>query len=339
MNYKPIIITLILSILLVSSCSTETKKKSDEVELRKGFTGLTIEFLKNTPPERVFVSDSFPVFVRIKNIGAFSIKDNKKAIISLGVEKDYTENINLLQGRANSVDNLPNVAEFTLEGKSLVNLEGDEEVVSYVLKAGRIDPQSEAHPSSVIATVCYPYETVLDTTVCIDTDVSNLRPGKKVCHAQDLVFSNGQGAPIAVTKVEASMNPAESSDQKSLSDKIKPQFLIYIENKGAGTAIKEESVKDFCIKSDTSHENLNIIYIDVFLSGKQLICQLEKKRGSDDLGHIKLKDKKDIIRCSVNDEQLVDRNQNPYLSPLKIVLNYGYSQSVSANYFIMKPVS
>lgn len=344
---KKIISLFAFLILFIAACTTGTKKSSTDIDVRVGFSGLTLEFLKNTPPQKVFEGDIVPVLLKVKNNGAYSIPENNKAVLSLGFEKDYTKSVKLLQGgRVQALDGLYNTAALNLEGKSPINQIGDEEVISYNLEAGKIDPQSEAHTSTVVATLCYPYETVLSSTVCIDTDINNLRPAKKVCSNKYLIFSNGQGAPVAVTKLEINMLPTIS--EKNAADKIKPQFLIYVENKGQGTVIKNEAVKDFCTKSDTSHENLNIVYVDAELSGKKLKCQLEKKKDSNELGHIKLKDKKDIIRCStVNAEESnkadymsdIDRNQDPYLSPLKISLNYGYTQSISANYFIQKPVS
>ncbi len=322
--------------MFATSCTAGTSKKSTDIDVRVGFSGLIMEFLKNTPPQKVFEGDIVPVLIKVRNNGAYSIPENNKAILSLGFEKDYTKSVKLMQGgRVQALDNLYNTAAFNLEGKSPINPNGEEEVISYNLEAGKIDPQSEAHTSTVVATLCYPYETVLSSTVCIDTDINDLRPAKKVCSNKDLIFSNGQGAPVAVTKLEINMLPAIS--EKNAADKIKPQFLIYVENKGQGTVIKNEAVKDFCTKSDTSHENLNIVYVDVELSGKKLKCQLETKKDSSELGHIKLKDKKDIIRCAF--EEGIDKNQDAYLSPLKITLRYGYAQSISANYFIQKPVS
>lgn len=323
-------ITLIL-MLVVIACTTQTNKKTTEVDVRVGFNGLLIDFLKNTPPQKVFEGDMFPVMIKVKNSGAYSMKGDKKAVISLGVEKDYIGKLNLLGNE--KIQKIDNAASFNLEGRSIANPRGEEKVISYNLEAGKIDPQSEAHPSTITATLCYPYETVLDATICIDTDVNNLRPSKKVCNAQDLILNNGQGAPVAITKVEISMLPAQISEKRS--EKIKPQFLIYVENKGNGLVIKNEAVDDFCTKSDTSHENFNIVYVDVSLSNKPLECQIDKKER--ELGHIKLKDKKDIIRCSLDEG--IDRNQDPYFSPFKVVLNYGYTHSISSNYLIQKLVS
>ncbi len=332
---KQKIIFFLIFAVIVSSCSITNTRKAP-LDIRSGLDGLSLEFLKNTPPQKIFENDVFPAIIKVKNKGAYSIKGNDVAVLSLGVEKDYTKKVELLKGGKVMQEGAGSSAIFNLNGKSQLNPIGEEEIISYNIEAGKIDPQSEAHPSTVTATLCYPYETVLESTVCVDTDINNLRPGKKICSSQDLIFSNGQGSPVSITKIEPLMLPLQLSGSQ-ITDKIKPQFLIYIENKGPGVVIKKESVKDFCTKSDTTYENFNIVYVDAFLSNKPLKCQLEKKEGSDELGHIKLKDNKDIIRCYL--EEGVPRSDDPYLSPLKIVLKYGYTQSISASYFIQKPVS
>ena len=330
---KKIIITTLSLIIFILGCGTQSTKTKKDIDVRVGVEGLKLEFLKNTPPQKIFERELFPVIIKVGNKGAFSLKDNNKAILSLGVEKDYTENVQLLAGgRVQKVDG--NAANFDLEGRSIVNQKGEEEVISYNLKAGKVDPQSEFHSSTVIATLCYPYQTILESTVCIDTDISNIRPGKKVCKLQDIVFNNGQGAPVAVTKIEVQMLPTqESQSQEGGYGRIKPQFLIFVENKGQGTVIRKESVNEFCTQSGATHKNINIVYVDASLSGQKLKCQLVATEGTSFPRHIKLKDKKDIIWCSK--EEGIPA-QDTYLTPLKIVLGYGYTQSISANYLIQK---
>lgn len=332
------IVSITAIIIFLAACNTAGTNNNSDINVRVGFTGLTLELLKNTPPQRMFEGDIFPFVIKIKNNGAYSIKDDKRAVVSLIVEKDYTRNVQLLnEGKLEIAEGRSSSAFFTILGRTQIDPKGGEEIISYNVQAGKIDPQSEFHSSTIIGTVCYPYETVLSATVCVDTDITNLRPVKKVCNAQDLIFGNGQGAPVAITKIETRMLPFDITAGSPPTDKIRPQFLVYVENKGPGLVIKEESVNDFCTKSNTEHGNYNIVYVEAYLSDKKLVCRLESKPNSDELGHIKLKDKKDIIRCY--QEEGIPRTYDPYLSPLKIVLKYGYTQSISANYFIMKPVN
>ncbi len=332
-------IFIVLSIFMLASCTSGgTSSKASEVNYRIGTSGLSMQFLKNTPPQKVFEGDSFPAMIILKNSGAYSIKES--AYLSLGVEKDYTREVQLLAGGRVS-KGVGSSAVFNLDGRSEINPNGDEEVISYTLQAGKIDPQSETHTSALIATLCYPYETTLESDVCVDTDVNNLRPGKKVCSQHDLSFGSGQGAPVAVTRIEARMLPNEITKDDGVSDRINPQFLIYVENIGNGLVIKQGSENVFCTKSSASYGDYNVVYVTVSLSNDELDCQLIADKNKPELpGHIKLKDKKDIIRCNMKKESRgISKNTDSYLSPLKVVLKYGYTQSIAANYAIQKPVS
>lgn len=327
----------IFLIFVVVGCNISSSQKPKEIDVRVGFNGLMMEFAKNTPPQKIFEKDYFPVVLKITNNGAFGIKkeNSQYAFLSLGVEKDYTK---ILQLQTTDIVKQENQASarFALDGKTPLNPNGDLEVISYNLQAGNVDPQSEAHISTLIATLCYPYQTILSATVCIDTDVSGTRPGKKVCKMQDLNFNSGQGAPVAATKIEVNMLPQFGSDNQVTS--VRPQFLIYIENKEKGNIIKEGLERDYCTKTNFVHENLNKVRVAASLGGKELDCKTFKKGSADEKdkdNYVKLIDKKALARCVMKDSDISRTNDN-YLTPLKVTLAYGYTQSVSSSYSIQK---
>lgn len=326
--------------MLVSACNMQTSgKKAADINVRVGFNGILMEFMKNTPPVKIFEDDAFPVIIRLRNDGAYTI-DKDKAVLSLGVEKDYTKALKLqTTERISRLDlgkqSSDEPAAFGLNGKTSLNPTGDYDVISYNLQAGKVDPQSEAHASTVIATVCYPYQTILDTTTCIDTDISSTKPGKKVCKMEDINFNGGQGGPVSVTRIEVNMLPTAVNEQTG-DQKIKPQFLIFIENMGKGNVIQNGVEKDYCTKSEVTHDKLNKIFVKASLGGKELYCPTNRKDFSDEKkdGYVKLVDKKALARCILTDG--ISRADETYLSPLRIELTYGYTQSILANYFIQK---
>ena len=332
---KKINFTFLLFLLLLSSCTSQGNQKAKDIEVRVGFNGLIMEFAKNTPPQKVFETDIFPVILNIRNSGASDVK-KENAFLSLGIEKDYTKKLQLqATGSIKKANEGEASAMFGLNGKSQINQIGDFEVVSYQLTAGSVDPQSETHKSTVIATLCYPYQTILDSTVCIDTDLSSTRPGKKVCSMQDLAFSSGQGAPVAVTKIEINMLPSAITSDNQISI-IRPQFLIYIENKDKGDVLKSGSEKDYCTKPNIAHENLNKVYVVASLGGKELDCKTNKIDLNNLMdNYVKLLDKKALARCILKESD-ISRTADNYLSPLKVTLTYGYTQSITANYIIQK---
>ena len=139
------------------------------------------------------------------------------------------------------------------------------------------------------------------------------------------------------------MLPTDIS-QDSQARKIRPQFLILIENKGQGNPVKRESTRDFCTRDDTTsinfHDNLNRVKVNAFLSNQELDCTPKEKINNQlstekyKYALAKLKDKKELIRCTLTDG--LDASQDSYLTPFRITLTYGYTQSLSTNYLIQK---
>ena len=264
MSKKNILLLIVLSVLLISCQFSGTSTTGQrEIDTHIGFDGLTAEFSKDAPPQVVFEDSSFPILLKVRNNGAYDIKE-KKGTITIGREKDYVTG--LVQATSTKVGILSgDSASFDVDGKSILNPYGEEILLQWNAKTGKLDPQSEIKQSVITATLCYPYQTILTTTLCIDPDVFGLRPGKKACNVKDMGFSSGQGAPIAVTKIEQQMIPQ--------GDSIKPQFLIFLENRGRGTPVNILNYHDICAKPFSDTKNLwNTVRIKAFASGnKQLI--------------------------------------------------------------------
>ncbi len=334
---KHIACSVFILLLLVSCGNSQQQKPLPEV--RSGMDGLAMEFVKNAPPAVIFESTSFPAILRVKNIGAYSISKDASAILSLAVERDYTIITTLETSSRVEQGSDKNEAKFSVEGKSIVNTKGDEEVISYTLTAGKLEPQSETHISNVIASICYPYSTELVTSVCIDTDPNGLRPIKKSCSQENLPFSAGQGAPVAITSIEVFMLPSADTQQ------IVPQFYITIENKGKGEVAHRNTFQQLCQRSanptqgSISYQDFNTLFITASLSNEKLTCalrdQASKLDPNEKEGIVRLKSKKDVVRCFGNPVNML---LEAYTAPLKVQLDYGYTQSLATEYTIRKPV-
>ncbi|MBI2208669.1 hypothetical protein HYU50_04185 [Candidatus Woesearchaeota archaeon] len=308
---KLILVLGILFLIVLSGCKGTSNKSITDEDVRKGFDGLAMTFTKNAPPDKVFEQSIFPIGIELKNKGA---SDIVKGFLVMGFEKEY-------------VDALKEAKEtFDIKGKSIFNLNGDGEFKTLNAQAKKVGSQSETHPSTILATACYPYRTVLGTSVCIDTDVFGKQLRKKACQAKDLEFTNGQGAPIAITKVEVRMLPDADNDP----NKVIPHFIIYIENKGNGEVVAEDKIEDVCSKKPLGFKDFNMVNIRASLSDKELNCNL----GEAEKAEARLREKKDIIRCTL--EEGVQSNRDAFTSPLKIELDYGYTLTISKDITIEK---
>lgn len=317
--YKRLI--LILAIFLIMGCEGGPSGSDIILDVHKGLDALIMGFLENAPPDEVYENGLIPVYVKLENKGAFDISDG---YLALGYEKDYMSMYSWqIEGPViNTISD--DLVQFSLKGKSYINIDGDSGIVSLKLKAKRIEEQSERHRSTILITGCYRYETEVEDTVCIDTDIYDLRKRDKACMVRDLSLKS-QGAPVAVDEIEVKMLPHMDEN------KIKPQFIIHAENKGGGEVIRKESIKDACSAAPLSFEDYNRIAVRAFLSDKELDCDLIS---DSNIGYMRLKEKEDYIRCVL--EEGISEEKGTYSTTLKVVLDYGYTHSISKDMTIKK---
>ena len=217
------------------------------------------------------------------------------------------------------------LCRIEIKGKSIYSPVGDEEFIQVNPQAKKISAQSETHPSTIFATACYPYNTTLGTSVCIDTDIIDEVKGKKACNVKDLTFSEGQGAPVAITKIETRMLPYADVN------KVKPHFIIFIENKGNGEVVNSSKLNLSCSSSGLNYTDFNTITITASLPQGDLKCSENVDTGPT---AVRLREKEDIVRCTLEDG--VDIGRDAYTAPLKIELNYGYTFTISKDIIIEK---
>jgi hypothetical protein len=294
-----LIITSIFLILIVGCSNGEGPSVSiTDNDIHTGTEGLSFKFGEKTPPPLVYATDNFPIGVEIKNKGAFDVQNG---YLLLNIEEDLLE---LDQGNQRS--------KVDLEGKSLSNPEGDEEVFRFNVISRELGKVTETITTTMLATLCYKYQTDVNVDVCVDTDFYNTREIEKACDAKDESFTSGQGAPIAVTRIESKILEE--------NEIIKPHFTIYLRNKGQGEVINQNSVDNACSASTIGDSQLNYLNVNVNLGDmqSQLTCKPNQ---------IKLKDDAEIIRCTLDEG--VDKSIQPYTTVLNIKLDYGYIETIS----------
>jgi len=326
-----------ISLLLLAGCSSGPGKNSGGKDMsaklpfayaavHSGTEGIKIEFLPNAPPSELlapFKSGSsypFKAALKLSNKGAFDVEDGWVVLTS---EEDYMK-----------LDSFKTA--FSLKGKSIFNPGGDSgiEVFDGSTKPFR-EGQSEKHKSIIVlATLCYKYRTDVKTDVCIDTDVLGMSQKKKVCSVKDVSLSGGQGAPVAVTKIEAKIFPEGSGERIAF---VKPQYVIHIKNTGDGEVLNPSAdMSSACSSelvsnrdSDAFKKIWNIATVSASLSGKELVCSPNP---------IRLRAKEDFVRCSLRDEDKIDANIPSYTAPLTITFNYGYTTTISKEVTVIREV-
>lgn len=363
------IIALTLIIFLITGCTnilnTGKNTKREKVVLT-GTKGLELSFLKNAPPAKVFegrlkdygggelkpIGDPFKAIVKIQNIGAYDIDEENPAVIRFAYEQGYVDFIDIEEPETIEIGGVFDTeldkksANFFLKGRSLINSKGNEIEVVSNFESRQLVSLSTIHSSSMFASVCYPYQTRLSTSVCIDPDVYGLSEDLKACEAKSLTFAGGQAAPLAITKVDVRIVPVDQ-------DNVRPEFVIYVRNVGGGEVVfpgyhalacsSEFGYSEIISLPDPPnpsvipqakylYKNFNVISVNLeesFVSDKKLEC-----KSSDFLNeYFQMTGKDGIIRCTGD---LFSKNTPAYQTPLIIVIDYGYTQTISKSFDIMK---
>lgn len=318
MHYKKIILIFVV-LSLITGCGMFNRGGGPSTtisssELHKGTDGIIMEFIEEAPPSELYESTGFYARALLNNRGSFDVKDG---YLLLGVEKGYIE-----------IEK--EVERYSLKGKSVTNPVGEQNFYEFKLKAKAIDKQSEQHKTAVFLTTCYEYQTEAITEACIDPDFYSLRPVNKACEIKDISLSD-QGAPVAVTKIEQKM--LQDADEGI----VKPEFMIYVGNKGNGEVIDKEKIKEVCSSAGVDYKTWNTISVNAFLFDRQLNCRPKKESDQSKTGYIRLKNKEDFIRCV--DERGIEINKPSYTTPLRIVLGYGYTNTISKEVDIKREMS
>lgn len=291
---------MLLLLFTVSACGPSTPIDV----FHTGVSGVEIELVKGNPDE-VYEEETFGTVFFLKNSGAYPIDSSNPGYLAVSYD-DYF--LNLSERK---------IFNFILEPKSMGNPTGEYQVFEFVFKAKKFLIQRQSVETEIKFNYCYPYSTELTTTVCVDTKVRTVDSTTPVCKLTDYKSSSGQGAPIAITKIEPEMLVVGNS--------LRPLYRITIENLGQGYTINQ-TYKDVCadINKAKARESLNVVRVSGKLSSDyELECNPSEVRLNSE--------SQAITRCYVKDEDLKDfnRNSNTYSSVLYLKADYAYVDTYS----------
>jgi len=319
---------LVFSLLVLASCQFGGKSGGiKQVPIHVGQEGLVLHFLPNLPPSRFYAPEEgediqFEVGVDLENKGAYDIVGG---YLALGLEREYLQFSRWnLEGKPqfSQIDVAGQRVLFNLLGKSQLDPLGERAVATAAVTPLPIDRLTEQHTTTVMMTACYPYSTEASAQVCIDTDVYGMKATEKVCKADTVSLSGGQGAPVAVTKVEERI-------LSSGGEYVRPQFVIYVRNLGSGTTVRTDKVETACSSEHLSDEDRAKFFNSISLEELRF-SEFSLTGGHFDCvpAEIKLKDGEGFAKCTLKPE-LLSASRDTYATPLFVRLRYGYFQTIT----------
>ena len=330
-SYRLFLLTAALAIaLLTSGCGSIGGGKNTQSaipEIYTGTDGVDVAFSPESVPRSIAAGSSTDVVLLVSNKGAvatpvaeITVKDTRGAFTlqsAKGTDKFAFFNpliVGVLDGKES-----PPSATGGFEGIVLTMKAKD----FWKNEKGEIVENSI--DTGLIATVCYDYGTKLTANICVDAAPYSFQKQRKPCdYTVPLVFNKGQGAPVAVTRIET-LDPDKSGGY------VRPRFKIFIANVGTGVVINKDPAKLnlFCAAPDGSASKadntptVNIIRVEkVRLNDKDLKCSDTKDGVTDKvLSGIA---SKDYIVCNYDGTDFAD-GSGTFATPLTVELSYGYT--------------
>ncbi len=222
MKYYSLFLALVLIIILsgASGCQTTTTTPKTGTFIG-GTDGVSVSFVNLAPPSSFTQTDSARLKVLLTNKGETPIQTGNAKVRIFGIT---VANFGLTDAYKSTLGPLEAEGEFTATG-------GEQEI-----DFGQIHYTPDIinqETFTIRARLCYPYQTIAKTDVCIQSLITQESQGE-ICTLTDekVVEGSVSAAPIQITSI---LEQTRGNDQV--------RFDIKIENKGTGELF---SIEDKC---------------------------------------------------------------------------------------------
>lgn len=249
--------------------------------------------------------NNFLIGVGIRNKGA---EDAEQVTLLVSITPN-NNNFKIEDGKKGVKKNIP-----LIKGRSLENFDGEFIPIYFDAESIGIRENEEEKIFNVEAKVYYKYKTVASADICVDPNMPDFFDIRKnTCKSNKISsLSQGQGAPIIISKVEEAIEPKTGYNNLILR--------IFLEDKGDKDHGERIANFDTCDNSDLI-EIEDISFSDYSLLNDKIHCE-----GLIDGNKVRFY-RKNIKETAIICWAELERDTNIYNTPLIIKLKYGYQTS------------
>ncbi len=302
---KYFVLVFFILIIFLAGCS-KSPTTPPTATFKGGIEGLGVSFVNLAPPTEFSQSSLVKAKVLIKNKGETRVETGNARVKLFGVT---LENFGLQNVYKSNLAPIEGKGELTADG-------GEQEVELGQIKYNKQIINQESF--TLLAKLCYPYQTIAKTDVCLQSLLTK-ESGGSVCDIAGEKITSGSvsGAPIQVTSI---------TEQTRGEDQIR--FDIKIENKGKGKVYLAGSKCEDLDKDDLRFENKNKIKVKIE-SPLNVICGFRSGQQGNE-GIVVLDDKNvATLSCWKNVE-------DPVVDKLHLKLDYVYLEQTSKDIRILQ---
>jgi len=291
-GYVLIISLMILSIFLTGCMGGGTKAQDTPTSyVPTGTQGLVLSFLPDQPPAKIYTGAPLVLLAEVRNKGYADITTAELSLTG------YDPGVLDIKGANSRIS--------VLEGTSYYNKEGDFTTFEFIDDRVSLQKGVPMYMPNFLLTACYAYETVASPIVCVDPEPHNTLIDKS-CTVGSINTGGSQGAPIAITAINAQATPTQMV------------FEITISNSGGGQ-VYESSFVNKCTSNTLSYSDLGKVNYDAITLGNSkqpLDCK-----------------PKNVVRLVNGNGKLYctypQQGGTAYETPLNMHLTYGYRTSIT----------
>ena len=305
MNIKTILV--FVTVILLSGCTADT---ADTNSISTANDGIDVKLLDNSFSDIYYEGDPFNIEVQIENIGDYTIPEYDDSVDE-GTQGFYLT-LTGFNPTSFGLTDAMDLRKLSFSGlDSIFDTNNDSIIVGTDIISYRdlcyVNDLTDPYNLNVKFYSCYPYQTVVKSTVCFGEHRSDLN---EVCTVNEAKEFTNSRAPVQATSL---------SEVYVGNDEYR--FMIDFKNLGSGNIIDSQFIPTCTSLSSTSLSSMSIASIK--LDGEELI--------NDERLEMELPNDKDKVRITNNEASIYfkikDLESTDYVSDLQVVLNYGYKKS------------
>jgi len=312
---------LMISLFFVSGCEDLTGSGDSDTRdaTLSANKGLDATFLQNSPPSELFPNNPFEIDLDVENKGQYDIQANKIIVILAGLNSNL---FNLEPDNVTIGEDLVGVKSY---GESIIP--GGVARAKFLSNKGYTGPLGGDSPFTAIAKICYEYESLASTTVCVKS--LSLAEGA-VCDITSPKTVISSGAPVKIVKIEELPLGQPSPTEVTLG------FNLYIENVADGKPFRSDL--DAC--SSIDYKDLDVVSIksvqidNIDFSIEKCDENLDQTSCcwfNQEAPHVQIYNGEGKVLC-----QITTNSSVTYSGVLQATLSYNYADQISKSFTVRK---
>jgi len=300
----------VIGLMLVGCASNGGATTTKTNPFVGGTTGISVDFAEGAPPKETFDGGDSPfdVFVILENKGEHDVASGDVQVRIKGIlATDFSRSEGDLT-RSPTED-----VEATMKNSEGDIIPGPQVYVEFT-EFNAAEPLTGNTQFTILAEVCYLYQTDAQALLCIKEDNIDVTTEGKVCRVSETKTTYNSGAPIQVENFK---------EVPAAKDKVR--FTFDVVHRGTGDLYQRSTT---CNKDSQTTEDKVWVEVATTISGNLRCSNL--KDGSDTTGYLKLySGGKNTVQCT----QEVSTNSD-YESPVNIKLIYDFEETKTTDLLV-----